>query len=364
MKISNPFKNITSRTEKWLKKANAYMYNFKDGHFQFPYAANDPELMVEGIKKTPFVNYDEKMQCLETDSKFMKIKFKYIKIEEGLWMTATHSHWKVNVKVVALADEVPSDYFFLGYSRSTDNIMVYASEERHLFENNSHSWTFYKSTTALDAYFKKDCKAFTTLFIFNRAWFEANIQPCKDIKKELVEQILDANYAYKSYIYENRTIINQKYIQLYEKINDKQISDIDLANLLTTVKSYITDFFTTYFGLQQQPMSDLSVKIYDRTRMEMVEKYLQTKLNKEFVGLETIADKFKISVSKLNTDFKIVYGVTVYQYFLKLQMELSIELLQKKYSISNISAILGYENPSKYSAKFKDVFGVIPSKYY
>lgn len=364
MKITNTFKNITVRTEKWLKKANAYMYNFKDGHFQFPYAANDPELMVEGIKNTPFVDFDAQRQCLETDSKFMKIKLKYIKIEEGLWMTATHSHWKVNVKVVALADDVPSDYFFLGYSRSTDNIMVFASENRLLYENNSHSWTFYKSTTALDAYFKKDCKAFTTLFIFNKAWFDANIQPCKDIKKELTNQIMEANYAYKSYIYDNKTAINQKYIQLFETINNKEMDKIDMATLLKTVKSYIFDFFVVNFGTQQQSLSVANVKIYDRTRMERVEKYLQTILSKNFEGLDVIAKKFKISVSKLNIDFKLVYGVTVHQYFLKLQMELSVDLLQKKYSIKDISAILGYENASKYAAKFKEIFGVIPSKYY
>ena len=44
-------------------------------------------------------------------------------------------------------------------------------------------------------------------------------------------------------------------------------------------------------------------------------------------------------------------------------MELSIQMLHLQYPVKEIATILGYENHSKFTAKFKKTFGVIPSKY-
>lgn len=365
-KIIDRLKKITARTEKWLEKASAYMYNFKDGHFQFPYAPNDPELMIEAIKKTPFVVHNKAKQCLETDSSFMKIKMKYMKLDEGLWMTATRSHWKVNVKVIALAEDTPSEYYFLTYSRSTDSIDVKVTNQNLHFENNSHSWTLYKSTTALDAYFKKNCKVFTTLFIFNKSWFEKNIANHTDNNIHLIKQMLNANYAYKNYIYHDKEAINQTFIELYNSINDFKISQLDIPNLFTNVKQIILMFFNKSSAedllLINEPIN--AIKIKDRVLMERIEKRVVETLTADFVGIETLAKEFELSSTKLKSDFKAVFGHTILQYYQKKQMELSVELIKQNLNIGLIAKTLGYENASKFTAKFKETFGVLPSKYF
>lgn len=358
------FKKVTTSVDKWFTKANAYMYNFRDGHFQFPYVPNDPELMIEGIKKTPFVTFDEPMQCLETNSAIMKIKLKFLNIEEGLWMTATHSHWKVQTKVVALPVETPSDYYFLTYSRSTDAINVKIEGHIQTFDNDSRSWTLYKSTTALDAFFTKNCKAFTTLFIFNKTWIEKNISNITEFNQDIINQMLDANTAYKHYIYDNAHI-NNEFNDLYSKLNDVAVNQINMAEIKQQVYGLILGFFKK--TNQNPPLIDKNIETIssrERIKIERIEKMLNQTLTNGFCGLEAISKDFDISQTKLKKHFKIVFDDSVYSYYQKKQMELSVEFLKQQIPIQKIAEMLCYENAGKFSSKFKDVFGVLPSKYF
>ncbi len=358
-------KNIIKRTDNWLMKANLYMYNFKDGHFQFPYFSNEPELMIEGIKNTPFVTHNAEMQSLETDTPFVKIKLKYLNISEGFWMTATRSNWKVKVKVMAIPDEEESDYYFLTYSRTTDNIDVFVKGKKDNFENNSLSWTLYKSTTALDAYFKKGAKVFTTLFIFNKTWFEENILTQSEINSELALFVLNQSNAYKTYLYGDTKATNDKFIQLYGLLNDVVVSEIDLKEIKKTTITFISDFFNIASKEKLNEISDSSgLTSKDRLIMDKLELHLKETLTQKFEGIDELSIKFKISPTKLKTDFKLAYGMTILHYYQTKQMELAIELLKKKIQIKEIAQLLGYSNVSKFGTRFEEVIGVLPSKYF
>lgn len=361
--IINKLKTLSERADKWLAKASTYMYNFKDGHFQFPYASNDPELMIEALKNTPFVVHDEQMQCLETNSAFMKIKLKYLQMEDGLWMTSTQSNWKVNVVAIAISLEQPSDYYFLTYSRLTDHVNVVLKDGEHLFENNSHSWTFYKSTTALDAYFQKKCKAYAVVFMLHKKWIVENILNTNNFNYDKIYQLLDAENAYKTYIY-NDSLIDNKFNDFNTILNDVPVDKIDIEALKRKSVALIQGFFEN-ISLEKPINAELeTVKTKDRTKIERIEKLLNQTLTTGFLGIEKISEEFEISPTKLKTDFKTVFGMSLLQYYQKKQMELSIELIKNKLSMQQIADILGFVNKSKFSAKFKETYGVLPSKYF
>ena len=361
--ILKNLKSISDRTDKWLKKARSYMYNFRDGHFQFPYAANDPELMIEGLKKTPFVTYNADYQCLETNSPFLKVKQNYVNIEDGLWLICTHLQWKVKVKVIALIDDEPSDYYFLTFSRTTNSINVCLKDGNQEYSSNNHSWTLYKSTTALDAYFEKNCKLYSIFFVFNKKWLLENIFGAEGVNIDIVNNLLQDDYAYKSYLFNNKEI-SDKCTQIFKLIDNVTMIDLDLENLKAVVLNTITDFFkNTSKQLKAQTHKE-NIKNIDRNKIEKVEKLLSETLTTGFWGIENLATEHKISPTKLKNDFKNVFGKSIFQYYQIKQMELSVEMLKKQIPIYEIAKSLNYENQSKFSAKFKNTYGILPSKYF
>ena len=62
--------------------------------------------------------------------------------------------------------------------------------------------------------------------------------------------------------------------------------------------------------------------------------------------------------------FKAVYGKPIHAFQREYKMQTAIKLLvTTKLSIAEIAGMVGYENPNKFSAAFKDIIGQPPSEY-
>jgi AraC-like DNA-binding protein len=70
-----------------------------------------------------------------------------------------------------------------------------------------------------------------------------------------------------------------------------------------------------------------------------------------------------ISESKLKKDFKLIYGLPVYEYFQKIRMQTAKDkLLSGDHSVKEVAMELGYSNLSNFTIAFKKEFGLLPSK--
>jgi AraC-like DNA-binding protein len=80
-------------------------------------------------------------------------------------------------------------------------------------------------------------------------------------------------------------------------------------------------------------------------------------------SISELAKAATMSESKLKTCFKQVYGDSIYQHFLNYRMQKAYQILEEKqHSISEVSALLGYTNPSQFTKKFKDHFNILPNE--
>ncbi len=71
-----------------------------------------------------------------------------------------------------------------------------------------------------------------------------------------------------------------------------------------------------------------------------------------------------LSVNKLQTGFKALYGKTVFEYFREYRMYIAKSLLEKRESnVSETAWEVGYTNVSHFSEAFKKQFGVLPKQY-
>ncbi len=80
--------------------------------------------------------------------------------------------------------------------------------------------------------------------------------------------------------------------------------------------------------------------------------------------IETLAKEHHINASTLKTVFKAVYGQPIAAHMKHHRMQEAARLLrQTDQSIGEIAQQVGYENQSKFSTVFRDVFQVLPTEY-
>ncbi|MBD2703673.1 helix-turn-helix transcriptional regulator [Spirosoma sp. BT702] len=79
-------------------------------------------------------------------------------------------------------------------------------------------------------------------------------------------------------------------------------------------------------------------------------------------SIETLAKTVGINRTKLQEDFKQLFGTTIFGYISDQRMEHARELiLSGQYeTLAEISALIGYKNPQHFTAAFKKKFGYLP----
>ncbi|MGM9475295.1 helix-turn-helix transcriptional regulator [Pedobacter sp. GSP4] len=81
------------------------------------------------------------------------------------------------------------------------------------------------------------------------------------------------------------------------------------------------------------------------------------------LSLKSLALKVGTNEFNLKRDFKTVFGNTVYGYLNQHKMELAKSMLvQKEYTIAEISEKVGYKHATHFSSAFKKFFGYLPNK--
>jgi AraC-like DNA-binding protein len=79
-------------------------------------------------------------------------------------------------------------------------------------------------------------------------------------------------------------------------------------------------------------------------------------------SIMTLATQVGINQKKLKQGFKALFGHTVFGYLSHVRMEMAKQLLlDEKKTISEVSAIVGYQHPQHFTAAFKRKYGVLPS---
>lgn len=80
---------------------------------------------------------------------------------------------------------------------------------------------------------------------------------------------------------------------------------------------------------------------------------------------EVLAREVELSAGVLKNGFKGVYGAPLYSYTRSYKMNVAASMLvtDRKKRIAEIAADVGYDNPSKFAAAFKEILGMPPAEY-
>ena len=97
--------------------------------------------------------------------------------------------------------------------------------------------------------------------------------------------------------------------------------------------------------------------------VEKVKNDLISDLDKK-ITLDELASKYDISKTSLKNCFKEVYGKPIIKWRKEYKLDYACRLIETgEHSISDVSRMVGYSSPSKFSQAFREYVGCTPSEY-
>jgi AraC-like DNA-binding protein len=98
-------------------------------------------------------------------------------------------------------------------------------------------------------------------------------------------------------------------------------------------------------------------------KVKHIREHLTASLD-QAITLKELANEHDISLTGLKNCFKAIYGKTVYAFRREYRMQAAAEMLRDtSLTITEIAGLVGYENPGKFSAAFKEIMGLTPGAY-
>ena len=86
--------------------------------------------------------------------------------------------------------------------------------------------------------------------------------------------------------------------------------------------------------------------------------------SKEYITLKDIANELHVSPAHLSRKFKTEMNMTITEYIHKIRIDSAIQLIKlKRYSLLEISEMVGYINYSHFNKWFKRFTGVSPKQF-
>lgn len=143
-----------------------------------------------------------------------------------------------------------------------------------------------------------------------------------------------------------------------EMIHELQTCRVGFQELLTM---YLRQIFLLVqrSRMEQKP----TVSTYLQEEMENARRYFNEHYN-EAISIEEFAMSRSMSISWFLRNFKQVTGMSPMHYILMNRINNAVSLLETTdYNVTEISTIVGYENPMYFSRLFKKQKGVSPTEY-
>lgn len=102
----------------------------------------------------------------------------------------------------------------------------------------------------------------------------------------------------------------------------------------------------------------------DKKLLEKLNKYVDTNIQKTDLSIEMIADQIGLSRGHLHKKLKALTGASPSEFVRNLRLKKSLELIsENKYTVEEISFMVGFSTPSYFSRSFTKLYGTSPTKY-
>ncbi|WP_207514642.1 helix-turn-helix transcriptional regulator [Longitalea luteola] len=133
----------------------------------------------------------------------------------------------------------------------------------------------------------------------------------------------------------------------------------DAAGVVPEASVVIKDFLSAVSRTEPDKTSNHLELYYDK--IKEAERILLSNLQQSPPRLAKIAQMLALSESTLKRYFKLIYGKSVYEYYLTRKLEMAkVLLMQHPYTVNEIAELMGYEKVSHFIEIFKKHHGCSP----
>ncbi len=345
----------------WVKKINQLMFSYKDGFFIFPVLASDPESIIMGFKKTPFVKYFEEKHLAKSRTPFMDAEAYFHKIEDGLWLICSYLRFKKNVCFRVLLDEDnPSPFYTLTInSNLTSSEIIHAKSGQHV-ERMSFYWELVKpQAMSNDFNYSKTSTRVITIYL-HQDWVEAHVLATNLLNKVVLDWFRDPK-AEVLLLPHHKVAKAVSIDEMFASLENQQQGQVNVLKLKANVMAFLSAYVEEINQLDAETLRVLDPK--NQSNMIRAERILKDAIFTGFPSIAFIAKETGISETKLKSEFKDVFGKTLFQYYSESQMEVAEDMLKSgQQSVKSIAYSLGYTHPGKFSVAFKKIKGISPSE--
>ena len=164
---------------------------------------------------------------------------------------------------------------------------------------------------------------------------------------------------YLTGFYENGKEILQKLNQVEEAFDRKRFCyELKIKGLLCEA------FAMILYGHRQELTKFVPANLQELERLEKMLNYLNIHFT-EVISLQDLADQVHLSREVCCRLFKKMTGKTITGYLEEYRVNKSFSLVQSgQYSMTQITEMVGFSNPSRFASAFRKRFGCNPGEYH
>lgn len=98
-------------------------------------------------------------------------------------------------------------------------------------------------------------------------------------------------------------------------------------------------------------------------KIKEIRDFMVSDISKHYT-IEELSKKFEIAPTSMKKCFKGVYGTSIYAYLRTYRLQSAQEMsMNSSASVSEIAVRVGYSNPNKFMAAFKQEYGITPMRF-
>jgi AraC-like DNA-binding protein len=351
---------MQSFIDTWYQKIRPYILKYKDGFFELPFIGNSPQLMWESFKKMPYCTFHAESNSISANNMFLEGIVYYHEAADGLiWIHSTLL-FKQNVIFKQLFNQkIPVEYYCITcfttkiQQENTKTIL-------HDVYFDGQLWFTLKPKATVKNFHFKNTYIESVNIYFKKEWYDNYKKQHSDLTDKLDQFFQSDNEVITSNFKTNDT----GYKLLSKAKQFMQANSPEAKDEL--LKDHIVDFMQFYKTECLQQIANENYFIIsnsDRLKIIKAEELLHQFIHQKFPGIDYIAQQVLLSETKLKSLFKLVHGITLFDYYQNKKMIAAKEVLcNTGNQIADVASAFGYENGSKFAAAFKKHFNELPSQ--
>lgn len=269
---------------------------YKGGAYQMNCLVNSPYTIIESLSSMPFSKTDRQKQVVSISTFFADSCIHYNNPEDGLWILSYDNFYKKNLMIKNIFDEsLPMEYnyiHFLSKEGSLNNKAMLVNG----VSITDNMWSMAKIGEPRDSLHYKDTTELSTVVFFTKEWLKKN-----NFMKNSIKVFFESNGKHLV-IHSEENNYDNIYTH-FQNLLKKPSSIATSTEIVDEIKLFLHTFSKTLDNTNLT-QSHFLLPDKDWKRILLTEHFLKENLLKDFPGIETIAEKVKVSPTKLKTDFK------------------------------------------------------------